>query len=706
MPGTSIAGVIRARPTLATLALTLLIGVLTTSLPAAPARAADDTTAPPLQVRLTGMTPSEIPEKGPITLTGTVSNTSEETWADINVHALTSPAPITDRQALDDAARTDPDSTYLGPRLTAPGTYVNVGDLPPGSTTTFEIRLKRNALLISGAPGVYWIGAQALGSNASGRDDLADGRARTFIPLVPHGDHAAVQLVVPIRQEVHRASDGSVLQPSRLAAMLGPNGRLGRLVSWAGTATGLPLSWVVDPAVLDAAANLADDNPKVDLGNGKPAPSPSSSPSASSNGAPPPPGLGQDARSEAGAWLRQTHDLIAHGNLYGLPFGDPDVSALSRREPALLERARALGSDVFNRQQLNATPAVAPPDGYLDPASLGPLSTGTTLLVGDHGRPASRTFWTSSGGQPLVLTDDRTSSGGPLPNPLTTLALRQRILADAALTAVSGARRPLVVMLPATWNPGASWNDTGFFSGLRVSWLHLRRLGRPGPASAPNPPTYDGLRYPASERRKEPSGRDLFAAHQLARTATVLDHLLDTRNDASRVLTGAALAATSYESRADRVFARVQVTNLNAAMRGQMDRVRVVGTPFVTLSGGSGSLNVSLVNDLDQPITVGLVAHTGNPKGRIDQLAPVAMAAGQRATLRLHATAGAIGVHEITLQPVTRQGDPLGTPFQFSLRTSQVGKYFWAVLVAGGLILVVAILRRIRLRIRSSRWRQ
>ena len=50
--------------------------------------------------------------------------------------------------------------------------------------------------------------------------------------------------------------------------------------------------------------------------------------------------------------------------------------------------------------------------------------------------------------------------------------------------------------------------------------------------------------------------------------------------------------------------------DLDATTRGQMDRVQVTGTDFVTLSGGSGSLTVTLVNGLKQPITVGMqVAH-------------------------------------------------------------------------------------------------
>lgn len=702
----SIARMTSGRGITGTLGLTLFLGALVTLLVPATAHAADtDSVTPPLLVRLTGLTPSEIPRQGPITISGTVSNTSDETWSDINVHTLTSQAPITSRSALEEAARSDPLTTFLGPRLISAGTYVNIGDLPPGSTSSFTVRLKRSQLEMTGAPGVYWVGVQALGANADGRDDIADGRARTFAPLVPAKARAGAQLVIPLRQEVRRATNGSVYGPNRLAASLSPNGRLGRVAAFAGTATGLPLTWVVDPALLDAAADLADDNPPLSLGNGKRAnqSSRSPTPSPSGNGAAPASDLDQDARSEAAAWLRQAHDLLNRGKVLGLPYADPDVSRLSRRDTGLIERARRLSAQLFTKQQLEATPAVAPPDGYLDPAALGPLGTGTTLLLADHGRPAAKTFWSSRAGQPLVLADSRTASGGPLPTPMTALGIRQRILADAALTAISGSHRPLVVVLPANFDPGRQWSESGFFSGLRVPWLSLEPLG---PASGATTTSYDGLTYPAAARKQEPGPRDVAATRQLAHTANVLGDLLDSENDAETTLAGAALEASSYAAAEDRVRARVQVVALNAAIRHQMDKVRVLGTPFVTLSGGSGSLNVSLVNDLDQPVTVGLRAHTGSSDVRIDPYDPVSLGAGERTTIRLHAQAGSIGVHEVTLQPVTTGGDPLGTPFEFSLRTSEVGRYFWAVVVAGGLLLVAMIARRIRLRMRSSRWRQ
>ena len=49
-----------------------------------------------------------------------------------------------------------------------------------------------------------------------------------------------------------------------------------------------------------------------------------------------------------------------------------------------------------------------------------------------------------------------------------------------------------------------------------------------------------------------------------------------------------------------------QSTSSNDYVRAQMARVRIEGPQFVMMSGESGPIQVTLVNDLDQPVTVGL----------------------------------------------------------------------------------------------------
>src|SRR3954463_6119268 len=105
------------------------------------AAAADQVTATPLTVQLTGLTPSTIPEKGRIVLAGTVRNDSDEIWSAINVHPFVSGQPMTEREQLTSAASSDP-GVEVGDRLIGPGQFDAIGDLVPGQGMPFRISLK------------------------------------------------------------------------------------------------------------------------------------------------------------------------------------------------------------------------------------------------------------------------------------------------------------------------------------------------------------------------------------------------------------------------------------------------------------------------------------------------------------------------------------------------------------------------------------
>jgi hypothetical protein len=727
--------------------LTLLVlALVVPALPggSAAARAAE-ATGPALEVQLTSITPGAIPRKGPIVIEGIVRNPTTETWTDLNVYPLTSFQPMTTRDQVEQAALSDPDTTAIGDRLLDDGS--KIVDLAPGASSTFRVRVPRRDLRISGAPGVYWVGVHVLGASPAGRLPGADGRARTFIPLVTGKaatrKPAQVTLVIPLRREVRYAADGSLLRATEIAHALDPDGRLGRIAALGKNAGARPLTWLVDPAVLDAAQAVADDNPVLDLARARrssPSPSPSgpasSGATTDANGAPAA-DLTDADRTTAKDWLATVTGLVRSGSALALPYADPDASAVARRLPALLAGARALGHRVLEQRQIDATPALAPPDGYLDPAVVGDLGDGSdhgagdsggtdsalTVLLSDHGRSTGDAV-RSTAGRRFVYADARTAEGGPRPGPrLTALALRQRILADAALTALDEPAQPLVVVLPTSWDPGADWQRSDFFGGLDQPWLDLAPL----PVGVPT--TDPGTTEPLAARRAEIPPRNVVVANRLTRTGTIVGEVLAGAGEAgaqgdggsngdgtgdqddptavpqAQRLAAAALGATSYNARNDPVLARDRVESLERTVQALLGRVRVLGTDFVTLSGASGVLTVSLVNGLDKPVRVGLRASTGSADVRIDDVRPVHLAAGQRSTVRLQAHAGGVGVHRVTLSPVTAQGDRLGTPLVFNLRTSQVGRVFWGLLIACGVVLAAAVARRVRQRIVSSRWR-
>src|SRR3954447_21954761 len=54
----------------------------------------------PLSLTIDELTPSSIPQHGKVRISGILTNTSDETWTAINVHAFISPDPITDSTDL------------------------------------------------------------------------------------------------------------------------------------------------------------------------------------------------------------------------------------------------------------------------------------------------------------------------------------------------------------------------------------------------------------------------------------------------------------------------------------------------------------------------------------------------------------------------------------------------------------------------------
>jgi hypothetical protein len=121
------------------------------------------------------------------------------------------------------------------------------------------------------------------------------------------------------------------------------------------------------------------------------------------------------------------------------------------------------------------------------------------------------------------------------------------------------------------------------------------------------------------------------------------------------------------------------------------------------MSGESGPVQITVVNDLDQPVTVGIRARTTSRDLRISQVDPVTLGAGRRTAIRLNARSQDIGVHPVTLVATTANGTPLGSRTQFTVRTSHVSTVIWVIMGVGGGLLFLAIVIRLIRRIRRRK---
>ena len=716
------------RPTLRRVLACLLAGVGTvasTALTAPPPAAAEDT-ATPLKVSVETLTPAAVPTRGRVTMTGRVTNRSNETWTDLKAYMFTSSTPITDQTGLAEAAATD-ETTSVGSRLAGAGQYAEVGDLAPGQTKPYRVSVRRADLGIGSASGVYWIGVHVLGnSQSTGRDSTADGRARTFIPQLPSRTPSTrLALVVPLKAEVRRGAAGRLLGFDAWARSLGPDGRLDRLLRLSGRSTA-PITWVVDPAVLDAARSVAQDNPKIEPGpdgsgggaTQSPSPSASASASASPSDGSSTGGGDVGAASEpsdqavaARAWLEELSRQAPTHTVTSVPYGDLDVAAtLGRRLDRLYAQARALSAETMAANGVQASGVVDPVDGRLSPTALRRVGQDTPVLLRDQAFPeAQRPVLTRPGRAPVVLTDSTAGSGGPRPNArYAALAMRQRLLAEAALHALSPERdQPLVVSTPAYWDPGSSWSEADFFAGLTQPWLRMVDLPSivSGAGAAPGGDTSveNAPVYTRADRKARLPLANLRASERLAATGTTFDRMLPDNDTMRSVLARIGMLSSSQTARQDPARTLGQVNSTNAYIRAQMQSVRIEGPSFVMMSGEDGLIQVTLVNGLDQRVRVGVAASTRSSDMRIRQPDLVTLGPGRRTAIRLPASSRDIGVHAVTLIVTDSDGNPLGSLTQVSVRTSRVGIVIWVIMAAGAALLFLAIGVRLYRRVRRRK---
>jgi len=706
-----------------------------------------------LAVEITSLSPSALQPGEPLELTGTVTNDDVHGWRELNAYLVISPEPVTTSGALARVAAS-PAETYISDRITNLRRFDSLGPLPTGESTGFRLQLPYRALPISGGEGIYTVGVQVLATDVDESRQL-EARARTFLPLVDatRAEPPArvdLGLVWPLRAPVLRRSDGVYLHGDDLRQSMATGGQLRRLTDLAVSAD-VPLSTVADPALLDAAQDFAEGRygPPVrsagpgDEGTEEPPDTDAAGPEAAgddgettgTDGAVMPTVTSPAARE----WMADVTSLVAGRSGWLTRYGEPDEATVATGPPRL-EAAVTRATDATAEDLITGVPGIAalPVDGVVQQAALAAVAReeGHRLAIVSPqqldgwraAQGAALSVATSDGVAPVLVADPDLSAGGPATDdPQSALQMRQRLLAETLLLSLAAGARgdettSAVFMPPSDWNPGISWPAAGFFSGLRTPWLHptpvrqlLRRAADFGgtvlePDEVPLPGTADrdeGADEGADDNA-DPTLDPLLAldlttaSAQLVRRSRTLVRLLRGDPDLARWYDGsAALGMSSYAR--DDGERRLGVTRHTVSDLGrQLDQVSIEGPPFVTLSSSRGRFGVTITNNLDRPVTVGVRVAAGTRGLEFDAGDPVTVGPGERQTVTVDTKVGDNRVSAAQAYLVTRHGERFGEPLKFSLRTSVVGVVIWAVLAVAGLILVVAIIRRIVRRVRGD----
>ncbi|HEX5861787.1 MAG TPA: DUF6049 family protein [Nocardioides sp.] len=664
----------------------------------------------PLSVTIDALSPSYLPARGPVRIDGTLTNTTEDRWVAINLHPFIGASPIESEDELAEAAELDPGEP-VGDRITTPGNFDTVAALEPGASEQFSIEVSRSQLGVS-RPGVYWFGVHALGESDGPRDSVADGRARTFLPLVPRGSGSVdTALVIPIRHEVRFTPDGRVADPRGWARTLDTGGPLRSLVDFGAAAGSRPVNWLVDPAVPDAVRDLVAGNPPRPVdGSVATAPEGSRSPSPPADDPDPtgspgdplttPSDAPQNAASEPGsAWLERLREALGGDQVLALPYGDLDVAASAEHDPAMYAQARRRPGAVLDAWNVRSTPAIASPSGFLPPQALGLLTRRSRILVTDEmfGLPAPA--MARVGGHRLRVTSSGAAAGGPGPDdPFGTIAVRQQILSEAALRLLGPGERPLVVVLPADWNPSSV---SGFFPGLEVPWLQLTAVDAvtDGPAEQLD---RDQLDYPESQVERELDAANFASADNLIRSGRTLDQVLVRGEDVADDVLAEALNGLSYSSREHPDGSRAEADRSREHIDGQLASIRVDAPPAVTLSSTTGRFSATVANNLNHPVRVRVETRADAPL-TISDTDVLEIAAGGRSSFLLEAATSQLGVHNVQLVVTAEDGTPLGSTAELPVRSAQVSQVIWLILGTGVALLFGAIVVRLVRRVRRAR---
>jgi hypothetical protein len=338
----------------------------------------------------------------------------------------------------------------------------------------------------------------------------------------------------------------------------------------------------------------------------------------------------------------------------------------------------------------------------LSPEAIAATAPETVILLGDNAfaRPTgSPTSVVRLLGHKVIVTSTGAEAGGPGPTAANDpLALRQRLLSEAALRLAADDPAPLVVTLPTVWR---GEDAASFFAGLEQPWLALVRAGDIADRSATGVPA-SILAYSETDREAELDAANFTAATRASDAAALLEQVLTLQTRVEASVREEVLVTLSEQHRPQPHLALKAATRTEQALRDELAKITIEVPKAVTLSSDSGPLGATLVNGLDQPVTVQIMTSTdgqltleGDSQRNLGPLA--------RSVLRYRATTDQPGVHNVRLTVASADGVPLGSVGELPIRAARVSALIWIAMAAGALVLFGMIGYRLPGQIRARR---
>lgn len=640
----------------------------------APARADDETQ--PVTITLTGMDPALPDRNATITLSGRATNTSGEALSGVQAIFWRDQSPITDGDGFSSALNSAATQPWGARVFDKAGAFSDLTTeqrptIAPGESVDFQVRAKVSDLELPRTSGAYLIGVHVLG-RVGRKANATIGRARLFVPLPPQGTGAPAPTPVDTVTAVVLSS-----RPAKIGATLFTDDHLTEEMSAGGRLTLLlraarrdNVSYLVDPALLDELTTMAAPaGYQVQQPEGDPKP-------------------GQGG-AVARRWLEE-YDRLNVLNGYRLPFGTPDLSAISRQQLGnVVPRSIAAGDRVTLSKDL---PLIAwGSGGQVAPESLATWEQTQATAILTANAQTSQALLRPLGSTPLISYNPRVFDGGPGPDPRTTpIHLRQRLLTESYLASLSGRSTPSVRVITTAEQASADLSAD-------APWVRREPLGA---LLSQSPSEWSNqLSYPASAVGAElTSGqagkmRDLGSAFAAYADLVVDPSPVDERADAS-----VARAASSWwrgDPAGFDAFVEPQVERARGLLSGPTVSLNVQRS--VIMSGQSGSFPITLTNSLNAPVHVTVDFDSDQPQ-RLS-IAPqrnIVIDAGGSVTVNVQPKAAANGPVRVSAQLMTPNGTPLGRRTSLTVEATNFGFVGWIIVIASGIVLLGATTLRIR----------
>lgn len=671
---------------------------------------AADPTGGVVAVVLDRITPIAPRPGGTLKISGTLLNSSGSAVKNVSARLGISASPLTERAQIARASdlelnpEIDPIDYFLN------RTKVNVSDVVrPGNQANFEISVAINDLPL-GRDGVYTMMVEVLGSTGTGGVSRQGG-VRTFLPWMSSKSNP-INLVWlwPLADYPAQEANGVLLNEG-IPRSLASGGRLDSLLNIAARNSN-KVSWIADPQLLQVAQDLSNG---YQVRNGD----------SISVG---------DLSQDSGQWLNRLIQALDSspsaeaGNstssdrlpIRVIPYADIDASAVTRSgQDTDVVRSTTAAASVASSvlgQNVEGTLYWAP-SGRLNKKTSDLLASSgvrTVILRGTALPPSDPAtistglgvLGTSYGGMNAVLVDPGLSSTLNLPqtSDSSAILMRQRFLAETVLLSQlipddSDSRMIVVAPQDIRWNPAAVALNSLLDATGNVPWLNsatLSELLNENSTEVPRKrigygPRAQGAELPASYIKKVQE-----ASEELASLTAVLDN----PSGVTDAYAEAILRAQSSAWRLEPATGVELVSSIATSLREQINKVYALSEGTITLSGESGLVPVTIANDLDLSVTIG-VQLRGIPNARLesDPLYEITIGPGKKVSVELEATVVGGRALNAGVQLLTPQGQDFGRPARIELvSTAYARAAAWvigAAFAAIVLFVVVGISRRV-----------